>query len=187
MTPARLSCGTDIDDLIAQVADGRAAEQTRHQATCPHCQAALAEYQRLWSPIDELSAQPVPVPDSILENALRKIRAAAAEPGFGVLVTSLGATRIANRVVAITARIATEQVAGVRAALSEQTSSTDPAVGTQGASTALQITLAASYGEDLIALAARIRHAVTERIRTLTGLEPVEITIIIDDVLAQPV
>lgn len=51
-----LACGADADDLLAQVADGRAGERSPHQRQCPHCQAALAEYDRLWSPVREMAA-----------------------------------------------------------------------------------------------------------------------------------
>lgn len=205
MTPHdRLVCGAVVDDLIAQVADSHSAERTPHQDSCPHCQAALAEYQWLWSPIQDFTDEAVAVPDSILENVLRAIRGTGRDPHYGVLITPLGRTRIADRVVAVTAWITTEQIPGVRAAFSREIThhqatggptdhhggddtaggAVEEAVaGTHGASTAVQITLAASYGQDLPALAGRIRATVTDRIRVLTGLYPAQITIIIDDVL----
>ncbi|MFG1928882.1 Asp23/Gls24 family envelope stress response protein [Cryptosporangium sp. NPDC048952] len=57
--------------------------------------------------------------------------------------------------------------------------------GVSGISTALRITVAASYGLDLNELAERIRQAVTDRVRELTGLRPVEVSVVIDDVLEE--
>ena len=42
-----LACGRPTEPLLEQVAEGRAAEFDDHQATCPHCRAALAEFDRL--------------------------------------------------------------------------------------------------------------------------------------------
>jgi uncharacterized alkaline shock family protein YloU len=184
MTPDRLTCGSLVDDLLAQVAEGR-DERTAHQEDCPHCQAALGEYRRLWSAVDRLATEPVRTPDTILSGVLAGIRAATEHPGYGVVVTPLGATRISDRVVAVTARIAAEQVNGVRVALG-RVDGTNPSAGTFGSSTALQITVAATYGQDLHALADRIREVVGAHVRALTSLEPVEITVVVDEVLPPP-
>lgn len=186
----RLPCGRAVDDLITQVADGNADRRTPHQGGCPHCQASLAEYQRLWAPVQDLADQHVQVPDGILEHVMAAIRTAGEHTGYGLLPSPLGITRIAGRVVAILARTVAESVPGVRAALAEHATPTadghrglEAIAGVRGTSSAIQLTLAVSYGQDLIALAARIRATVAARIRALTGLEPVEITIVIDDVL----
>jgi uncharacterized alkaline shock family protein YloU len=188
MTPDRLPCGAAVDDLVSQVADGAADGRTPHQSTCPHCQAALAEYTRLWSPVNELAAETVHPPQSLLDEILPRIRGAVSSPPYGVVPGPHGDTRVANRVVAVTARVTTEQIPGVRAALTHREATaadggSDVVAGVAGGSTALQITLAASYGEDLPALADRIRTAVARSVRRVTGLQPVEITVIIDDVL----
>ncbi|MFG1928990.1 Asp23/Gls24 family envelope stress response protein [Cryptosporangium sp. NPDC048952] len=192
MSGDRLPCGADIDELIEQVATGRGADRTAHQETCPHCQAALAEYGRLWAPVHELADQQVRAPDSIVADVLRQIRGISVHTSWGVLPAQQGETRIADRVVAVTARVVTEQVPGVRAALTSSRGA-DPAetpepeviAGVSGISTALRITVAASYGLDLNDLAERIRRAVTDRVRELTGLQPVEVSVDIDDVLAE--
>jgi uncharacterized alkaline shock family protein YloU len=182
-----LACGADADDLLAQVACGRAGERSPHQQHCPHCQAALVEYDQLWSPVREMAATKVHAPEGILENALRRIRGAAENPSYGWLTGGDGTVRIAARVVVVTAREAAARVPGVRVALSRTTatgSSGDPRVdaGVAGESTAIELTLSADYGEDLHALAQRIRVEVTEQVRALTGLDPVGITVVIDDV-----
>jgi uncharacterized alkaline shock family protein YloU len=54
--------------------------------------------------------------------------------------------------------------------------------GVAGRSTAIEITLAADYGADLHRLGEHVRAAVAAEIRALTDLEPVQVTVIIDDI-----
>lgn len=186
----RLTCGRRAEDLVAQVADGRGAERDAHQQQCPHCQAALAEYDRLWGPIRDLAAETVSPPPSLLEGALRRIRGVVQHANYGVITAADGSTRIAARVVVVTARETAQAVPGVRVALGRHVSSAgntdddDPAVtaGVAGRSTAVEITLAADYGHDLHHLADQVRAEVSAHVRALTGLEPVQVTVIIDDI-----
>jgi len=189
-----LQCGRSVGDTLAQVADGRGADRDDHQQRCPHCQAALGEYERLWAPVREVAAKQVSAPDSIVESALRRIRGAVEHTDYGVLESARGLTRISARVVVVAARETAQDVPGVRVALSRHIlgAGTTPAVtgrggagvtaGVAGRSTAVEITLAADYGLDLVELAERVRREVTARVRTLTDLEPVQVTVIIDDV-----
>ncbi|GEL20549.1 Asp23/Gls24 family envelope stress response protein [Pseudonocardia asaccharolytica] len=186
---ARLACGAEADDLLAQVAEGRAGERTPHQRLCPHCQATLAEYDRAWAPVRELAARKVHAPGEIVEAALRHIRGAAENPTYGLLTNGDGITRIAARVVAVTARETAARVSGVRVALSrlpaaDTRSDQQADAGVAGESTAIKLTLAADYGQDLHALAERIRSEVTNEVRTLTGLDPVVVSVVIDDVFS---
>jgi uncharacterized alkaline shock family protein YloU len=187
MSTDRLPCAAAVDDLVSQVADGAGRQRSPHQRTCPHCQAALAEYARIWSPIEALAAEAVQPPGGMVEEILRKLRGAVSDPAYGILPGPLGQTRVAGRVVAVTARVTTERIPGVRAALAAAPVVDDDAggvvAGVAGGSTALHITLAADYGEDLHALADRIRGAVARSVREITGLRPVEIMVTIDDVL----
>jgi uncharacterized alkaline shock family protein YloU len=188
----RLRCGRSAEDTLAQVADGRGDERDDHQMRCPHCQAALAEYGRLWSPVHEISAQRVTAPDNILESALRNIRRAVEHADYGILESPNGYTRISARVVVVAARETARGVPGVRVALSKHVDGPsrltyegrddDVTAGVAGRSTAIEITLAADYGLDLVELAERVRREVAARVRALTDLEPVEVTVIIDDV-----
>jgi uncharacterized alkaline shock family protein YloU len=197
----RLTCGRRVEDVLAQVADGRGVDRDAHQRRCPHCQAALAEYDRLWAPITELAAEKVSAPDSIVEIALRRIRETVEHLDYGVLESERGRTRVSARVVVVAARESAQGVPGVRVALSRQIArrtgnrgeirgdgaAVDPPGGTEvvagvaGRSTAIEITLAADYGVDLLRLGKDVRAAVTAEVRTLTDLEPVYITVIIDD------
>ncbi|TCK25952.1 Asp23/Gls24 family envelope stress response protein [Pseudonocardia endophytica] len=184
MTAAeRLTCGRDADAILEQVAEGRAAERDDHQLDCPHCQAALGEYDRLWAPVRESAAEPVAVPDSVVETALGKIRAAMARPDFGLIESPQGVTRISARVVVAAARRGAQEIPGVRVALSKEVDEPGRVTaGVAGTSTAIQITLAADYGHDLVALGEQVRGAVSDTVRRLTGLEPAHVTVVIDDV-----
>lgn len=176
-TAERLACGRDADAVLDQVAEGRAGARDEHQRDCPHCQAALGEYDRLWAPVRDAAAAPVTVPDSVVRTALGRIRAAMSRPDYGLIESPRGVTRIAARVVVAAARRGAQGVPGVRVALSKEV-----AAGVAGTSTAIQITLAADYGTDLVALAEQVRAAVTDTVRRLTDLEPSDVTVIIDDV-----
>ena len=190
MSADDLPCGSSRDDLLEQVADGAAAQRTTHQRGCPHCQAALAEYDRLFAPVRALAAQPVPVPDTVLAEVLRRVRGSVPDADYGVLSGPRGVTRVAGRVVSVTARVATENIPGVRAALAREEpfgTAGPPTVeiesGVAGSSTAVRITVAADYGQDLHALADRIRAAVARTVEEVTGLLAVQIDVTIDDVL----
>jgi hypothetical protein len=98
-------------------------------------------------------------------------------------------------VVVALARHLASRVPGVRVALSRlvalgggpETSlvagpGPEVVAGVAGGSTVVAITLAADYGQDLVALGARIRTVVADGIRASTGLEPVAVIVHVDDV-----
>ena len=188
----RLTCGREVEEILTQVAEDRGEQRDAHQQHCPHCQAALAEYDRLWAPLRALAAEQVTAPDSVVESALAAIRGAVPHTDYGILESAQGVTRISARVVVVTARESAQRVPGVRVALSKHLAA-DPnhpagdtpaevTAGVAGRSTAIEITLAADYGLNLPELGERVRAEVAHRVRQLTDLEPVEITVLIDDV-----
>lgn len=189
-----LPCGHLAEDVLAQVADGRGADRDAHQRSCPHCQAALAEYDRLWTPVRELAAEQVDSPESLVESALRRIRGAVEHSDYAVLGTPDGLTRISARVVVVLTREVAQAVPGVRVALSRHLTGgaagagpeaeAEVTAGVAGRSAAVEITLAADYGLDLRRLGEQVRAEVAARLRALTDLEPVEVTVIIDDVFS---
>ncbi|GAA4796491.1 hypothetical protein GCM10023200_35730 [Actinomycetospora chlora] len=193
-TEGQLACGRDAEALVAQVADGRADRLDDHQRDCPYCQAALAEFDRLWAPVRAVSAHRPRVPEGLLDEALRSIRGVAADPEFGSIPDARGRTRVSSRVVIALARHLASRVPGVRVALSsllasgsgpETTLADGPGpevvAGVAGESTVVAITLAADYGQDLVALGTRIRAVVADGIRATTGLEPVAVIVHVDD------
>jgi hypothetical protein len=89
-----LPCGGDLDALVAQVADGAAPRDPGHQAGCPHCQAALAQLQELWSLAGQLARERVDAPERIdavvMGRIQRAILAGKALELFGGLLPRLG-------------------------------------------------------------------------------------------------
>ena len=71
-----LPCGAGLDALVTQVADGAAPRDPDHQAGCPHCQAALAELEELWSLAGRLARERVEAPERIDAVAMGRIRRA---------------------------------------------------------------------------------------------------------------
>lgn len=194
-TEGRLTCGREAAALVAQVAEGRSDRPDAHQRDCPYCQAALAEFDRLWAPVRAVSAHRPRAPEGLLDDALRSIRGVAADPEYGSIVDARGRTRISAQVVVALARHLASRVPGVRVALSRLVAAGegpetsldgghDPEVvaGVAGGSTVVAITLAADLGQDLVALGARIRATVADGIRASTGLEPVAVLVHVDDV-----
>ncbi|MFC4943779.1 Asp23/Gls24 family envelope stress response protein [Pseudonocardia sp. GCM10023141] len=181
----RLVCGRLVDDVIEQVARGAAGVRDQHQRGCVHCQAALADYQRRWTPLANLAAETVAAPDGKIDQLLRRLRATLAHPDYAIVPGPDGALRIAARVIMVTARETAQQVPGVRVALGSAAPDQDPAViaGVAGTSTAIEITIAAGYGYNLQELSQQVRTTVAATIQELTGLTTVEITVIVDDVL----
>jgi uncharacterized alkaline shock family protein YloU len=195
-TEGRLTCGRDAASLVAQVAEGAIDRLDAHQRDCPYCQAALAEFDRLWAPVRAVSDHRPQAPDGLLDEALRRIRGVAADPEYGTLRDPRGRTRISARVVVALARHLASRVPGVRVALSRLVAAgagpetsledgPDVVAGVAGGSTVVAITLAADHGHDLVALGARIRATVADGIRATTGLEPVAVIVHVDDVFLE--
>ncbi|WP_018334103.1 Asp23/Gls24 family envelope stress response protein [Actinomycetospora chiangmaiensis] len=191
--PTTLPCGRPTAALVEQVAEGRADRLDAHQRDCPHCRAALAEYARRWAPVAAVAAERPRAPTSSIEAALRALRGPGGEEEYGRIGSPQGHTRVAARVVVALARHLATGVPGVEVALGGLVADRhgaggevvpDVEVGVTGGSTAVRITLAAAYGQDLQALGERIRTVVARGIRDATGLEPVDVTVHVDDVFS---
>lgn len=187
-----LPCGIEGEDLLEQVAEDRTpdAETAAHQHGCRHCRAALEEYRRVWSPVQDLAHQEVRAPSAVIERALARVRTLVDDPTAGLLddaASGPGSTRIAARVVVVCAREAAERIEGVRGALG-RVGEVDERVGVglTGATAVVELTLAASYGQDLQALGRRVRRDVEREVRSLTGLTVVSVSVHVDDILTDP-
>ena len=115
-----LPCGADVDPLLEQVADGRAADRDAHQRDCVHCQAAVAEFAALWAPVTETAAGPVLAPPGLTAAVMSQIRVWSATC-YTLQTTNLGFIRIAARIVAALARDCARMVPGVRVAFGRST------------------------------------------------------------------
>lgn len=194
----RLPCGVAAAVLFEQVAEGRQADLTTHEAGCAHCRATLAEVGALWAPIRLLAAERVTAPPGMVEGVMARVRELAREVWYAVLPPDRGSTRVAARVVGAIARRAAAAVPGVRVALGR---STDPArvrtarqateqhaypgtaVAVAGGRVVVDLALAVGYGLPIPAVSARVQRRVASEVRAITGVPDVEVNVTVDDVL----
>jgi uncharacterized alkaline shock family protein YloU len=187
----RLPCGAEVAALLDQVAQGRGAERTSHQAACPYCQALLPELDRLWTPVRQLAREQVVVPAAVLAVVMRRVRALVAAAWLGLRTGTRGTTRVGHWVVAKLASLAAREVPGIHQALTRVTPPTpDPAAASPGAGgtaeagtgqTGIELRLVATYGEALPHVADAVRTNVIRRLQQLTGVQVTQVNIIVDD------
>jgi uncharacterized alkaline shock family protein YloU len=195
---SRLACGADVDELIEQAAQGRAGQLTDHHRGCPHCQAALREFSRVWEPVRDLAAEPVSLPAAVRTAVARQIRKLTADPWYTLDLADGGAIRIAARVVARIARDAARQVPGVRVAFGRSTRTRiarqaeaatlghrhpDEAVGVMGRTALVDLAITAQYGQELDAVGRRVQERAIAALRDKAGLRDVWVNVTIDDVI----
>jgi len=198
MDAVTLPCGAEIDPLLEQVADGRAADRDAHQRDCVHCQAAIAEFTALWAPVADTAATPVPAPPGLTAAVMTQIRVLIRDVWYTLQVTEHGVIRIAARVVAALARDSARMVPGVRVALGRSTDSTiavpaeratfqhrhpDAAVGVLGRTAVVDLAVAVTYGDPVHEIARDIQQHVIAALRDHIGLNTVAVNVIVDDVL----
>jgi uncharacterized alkaline shock family protein YloU len=194
-----LACGAEVDELLEQAADGRADELTGHQLDCPHCQAALREFSRVWRPVRGLAAEPVPLPATVRSAVASQIRKLTADVWYTLELADGGAIRIAARVVARIAREAARQVPGVRVVFGRSTHSRiaalaeastlrhrhpHAAVGVLGRTAVVELAVAAEYGQDLDAVGREVQRRAIAEVRRKAGLKDVSVNVTIDDVIS---
>jgi uncharacterized alkaline shock family protein YloU len=193
-----LPCGAEVDPLLEQVADGRAADLDAHQRACVHCQAAIAEFTALWAPVAETAARPVPAPPGLTATVMSQLRVLARDVWYTLQTTDLGVIRIATRIVATLARDTARGVPGVRVALGRSTHGKvaaaaeratfrhhhpHAAVGVLGRTAAVDLAVAVSYGELVPEVARHIQRQVIAALRDEIGLQTVVVNVTVDDVL----
>lgn len=172
---AVLPCGTEVDALVDQIHAGRTGTRDEHQRHCPHCRAALAQYEPIFAPVRTLAAEPVRAPSSSIDQTLARLRRGRADdPEPWQVDVGRGRTRVAERVVVACARRAAEDVPGVHVALVRASSD---------AGVALQVTVAAAWGQNLRALGDRVRREVAAEVAEQTGVVATSVSAVIDTVV----
>jgi uncharacterized alkaline shock family protein YloU len=194
----RLACTADIDDLLEQVADGRATELDAHQAQCPHCAAALIELGDLWTPIRALADTPITAPPGVTAAVMRRITQLLHDVWYTLEPTGAGSIRVAARAVAALARSAAMRVPGVRIAFGRSTHEPiatladtathrhrypHAAVGVLGQTATVELALAVTYGEPVDDIARDVQRRVSHELREIIGLHHVTINVTVDDVV----
>jgi uncharacterized alkaline shock family protein YloU len=195
---ATLPCGAEVDLLLEQVADSRAAGLEAHQRECVHCQAALRELAALWDPVTALAAAPVPAPPGLTASVMSQIRVLVRDVWYTLQTTNLGTIRIAARLVAALARDTARMVPGVRVALGRSTNSKlaglaesatfqhrhpHAAVGVLGRTAVVDLAVAVTYGTPVHEVAREVQQHVIATLRDHIGLQAVAVNVTVDDVL----
>jgi uncharacterized alkaline shock family protein YloU len=193
-----LACGAGLDELLEQAADGHVGQLTEHQRHCPHCQAALQEFSRVWEPVRRLAAEPVTVPAALKAAVASQIRKLVPDVWYTLHLADGGALRVAARVVATIARDAARNVPGVRVAFGRSTHSKfadlpekatlrhrhpHAAFGALGRTAVIDIAIAVQYGQQLDAVAREVQRRAIAEVRTKVGLQDITVNVTIDDVI----
>lgn len=194
----KLACGADVDELFEQVADSQGKRRTAHQEHCPHCLAAIIEFTRIWQPVREAAATPLPTPAELRAAVMNKVRRLVKDVWYTLELTDGGSIEIAARVVASVARDAARRVAGVRVALGRSSESNlarlveratlehkhpHAAVGVLGRTAVVDLAVAVSYGDQIDAVARNVQATVVRQLRDNIGLHSVTVNVTVDDVL----
>lgn len=180
VSDSRLRCGRPIDDLLAQVSEGRPPTDPEHQRSCPHCRAALSELDELWRPVRALAAEQVQAPAEVLAQVMSRVRELVAQGWYAVIPSPDGDTRIAARVISAVARLAAEQVPGVSLALGGGHTATD--VGVAGPRVVIDVDVIVEMGTVIAAASRSLRERVARDIAAHTGLHAGEVNITVIDV-----
>jgi uncharacterized alkaline shock family protein YloU len=195
---ARLACGADVDELLEQAAAGRAGQLTGHQRGCPHCQAALREFSRVWEPVRDLAAEQVSLPAAVRAAVATQIRKLTADAWYTLELADGGAIRIAARVVARIARDAARQVPGVRVVFGRSTRPgtagraeaatlrhrhPHEAAGVMGRTAVVDLAVTAQYGRELDAVGRAVQERAIAALRSYASLRDVLVNVTIDDVI----
>jgi uncharacterized alkaline shock family protein YloU len=193
-----LACGADVDELLEQAAHGRGGQLTGHQRGCPHCQAALREFSRVWEPVRDLAAEQVSLPAAVRTAVSRQIRKLTADAWYTLELADGGAIRIAARVVARIARDAARQVPGARVVFGRSTRPRiagraeaatlghrhpNEAVGVMGRTAVVDLAVTAEYGQELDAVGRGVQERAIAALRDKAGLKDVLVNVTIDDVI----
>lgn len=193
-----LACGHDVDQILEQVADGHADELSAHQRGCVHCQAAIAEFTRLWAPVRASIRTPLPAPGEIVDAVLGRVQRLVKDTWYTLELTDGGSVQVAARVVARIARDTARRVPGVRVALGRSTGGRiarlvekatfghffpNAAVGVLGRTAVIDLAVAVSYGDVIDEVARTVQADVRRELARSVGLKSVTVNVTVDDVL----
>ncbi len=192
----RLACGTELGELVDQVAEGLPPADPDHQAGCRHCQRALAELEPLWGQVRELARDEVSVPGTLVEVVMRAVRPErdkqAALPledvvprlvSHALLLGERGATKIADSVIAHV--VAREALATPGVHSLDRSGARAVAVEVDGARVSAQLRLVVDLRGAIPDVVAAVRRRVADAVNRMTGLETVAIDITIAEIRAE--
>lgn len=175
-----LLCGTELGQLVDQVADRLLPEDTLHQRGCPHCRQALETLDPLWAGLRTLAAEPVRVPARVIDEVMARVRAGRSRWEI-VLDASRGVTLVGENVVALVARCAAHEVPGV-AVVESATAHASHERG-QGASGAFEVAITVTLRglRPVTAVAEAVREQVSALVAGMTGLAVARVDVTVSD------
>ena len=183
MTPEaqRLPCGTDLEQLVAQVADTQPPASPDHQTRCPYCQATLRHLRDTWEDFHTLAIQPVPIPPTLTAQIMARVRILARHATDSILLGHpRGETRISHALVGrVTGRVALT-VPGVIFASARPTAHQPP----DPRRLSVTIRLVVAYGPAIETLVQTVRAIIDRHVPALTGAQLTQIDITIEDIAA---
>lgn len=207
----RLPCGAELAALIDQVAEGLPPERSGHQQGCRQCRAALGELEQLWGVVREVAREDIFRPPGLVESVVRRIRSELRALGQLVPLESVvprlvrhallagpgGVTRIADTVVARLVARVVRDAPGVYAlsvrGMSAVSGSSPGRLAARGVTVAVDgrrvdvhIRIVIEYGKRVPVVSAAVRDRVACLVERVTGLEPGQIDIAIEDVYGVP-
>lgn len=158
-TPAEippLACGRDAGTAWDRAETGLPPDE--HERGCPHCVAVFADAGRLRTIVHRMAAEPIEVPPSVLDRAMRAVRSEFRRRDVIALASPYGPARLSRPAAASVLRLAVDRMAGVRARSCriEQR----PGADGEPASADVTITVAVRFGVDLASVSARVRQMV---------------------------
>ena len=178
--PGPLPCGTVLDELIAQVIDGRTPGDTAHQAACRYCQAAIAALGEAWEEFQSIARSAVAVPEDLAQRIITRIRGLARTTGEGVVIgADRGETRIADKVLARLARANAIEVPDVALATVIHTGEDLQAPGTVW----IALRLVVGFGASMDKVADAVRSRVISSAQGQLGTVVSRVDVAIEDVV----
>lgn len=178
----RLPCGVVLGALLAQVADGRPAADSAHQADCPYCQAALRALRQGWHDVQALTRRPVPIPAGLTARIMARVAAIARRAGDSILLGHpRGETRVSHALVGRAIQRVASDVPGVVFA-SARAGPDDPP---DPARVSAALRLVVRFGPAIDRITTTVRARLDRRITSLTGAQLTRIDITVEDI-AEP-
>ena len=187
-----LPCGNHPEQLLVYAAERTDPPPGAHEATCPYCQAAMAELSELWRPVREWATADVHLPEHFAAIVMRRVRRLVQSPRHAAAVTAKGTTTVTSWVIAVVASAATQATPGIARITGAQP---DPRrhrayrsgadgidiseIGATDIGVSLGVT--AAPAPDLASVADTVRRNVIAAIADHTSIVTAEVDISVDD------
>lgn len=172
--PALLSCGHPTDALVTSVADD--TNPPLNAGRCPVCQAALAQLRQAWSPVRRVAGMSFAPPPYLHHRVRQRIRRLATSPMVILDASHRGTTSVSEAMLGQLAEHRAGEVAGVTEVWGASVEHSPH----EGLRADLDVSL--GWTDDLRAVAASVRRAVTEELQRLIRA-PVAVDVTVVDVV----